>query len=80
MWRGVAAVIVGVAIGAVCIGAAAPVALAVAIVAAFLQARWAERTLGGVSGDVLGTIEQSGELLTLLVAVAFASRIAFPLV
>ncbi|HJX06823.1 MAG TPA: adenosylcobinamide-GDP ribazoletransferase [Actinomycetota bacterium] len=80
MWRGVVAVIVGVAIGAVCIGAAAPVALAVAIVAAFLQARWAERTLGGVSGDVLGTIEQSGELITLLVAVALASRIAFPLV
>ena len=34
-----------------------------------------------VSGDVLGTIEQAGELITLLVAVAFAAHVAgFPLV
>ena len=46
-----------------------------------LQVRWAERALGGVSGDVLGTIEQTGELITLLVAVAFAAHVAgFPLV
>ena len=68
-------------IATVCIGIAAPVALALAAVAALLQVRWAERALGGVSGDVLGTIEQSGELITLLVAVAFAAHVAgFPLV
>lgn len=78
-WRGVVAVIVGVVIASVCIGIAAPVALAVAAVAAMLEARWAGRTLGGVSGDVLGTIEQTGELITLLVAVALAAHVAFPL-
>src|SRR5262249_44315078 len=67
-WRGVVAVIVAVTIATICIGVAAPVALLLAAIAAWLQARWAERTLGGVSGDVLGTIEQTGELITLLVA------------
>lgn len=80
-WRGVVAVVVACVIGTVCIGIAAPVALALTAVAALLQVRWAERALGGVSGDVLGTIEQSGELITLLVAVAFAAHVAgFPLV
>ncbi len=80
-WRGVVAVVVACVIGTICIGIAAPVALALTAVAALLQARWAERELGGVSGDVLGTIEQSGELITLLVAVAFAAHVAnFPLV
>ncbi len=80
-WRGVVAVVVACVIGTICIGIAAPVALALTAVAALLQARWSERALGGVSGDVLGTIEQSGELITLLVAVAFAAHVAnFPLV
>jgi adenosylcobinamide-GDP ribazoletransferase len=80
-WRGVVAAIVGVAIASICIGIAAPVALVLATCAAWLQGRWAERTLGGVSGDVLGSIEQSGELITLLVAVAFAAHVSgFPLV
>jgi adenosylcobinamide-GDP ribazoletransferase len=80
-WRGVVAVIVGLVIATICIGIAAPVALALAAIAALLEVRWAERTLGGVSGDVLGTIEQSGELITLLVGVAFAAHgAAFPFV
>jgi adenosylcobinamide-GDP ribazoletransferase len=80
-WRGVVAVAVGLLIATVCIGVAAPAALALAAVAALLEARWAERVLGGVSGDVLGTIEQTGELITLLIAVAFAAHVAgFPLV
>ena len=80
-WRGVVAVVIAAIIATICIGIAGPVALAIAIVAAWLQARWAERTLGGVNGDVLGTIEQTGELITLLVAVAFAAHVAnFPLV
>lgn len=80
-WRGAVAAILGLVIATVCIGIAAPVALGVGAIAASLEARWADRTLGGVSGDVLGAIEQSGELITLLVAVAFAAHIAgFPLV
>jgi adenosylcobinamide-GDP ribazoletransferase len=79
-WRGIVAAAVGLVIATVCIGVAAPAALAVAAIAAWLEARWADRTLGGVSGDVLGTIEQTGELVTLLVAVAFAAHVAgFPL-
>jgi adenosylcobinamide-GDP ribazoletransferase len=80
-WRGIVAVIVAVTIATICIGIAAPVALFLAAIAAWVQTRWAERTLGGVSGDVLGTIEQSAELVTLLVAVAFAAHVgSFPLV
>jgi adenosylcobinamide-GDP ribazoletransferase len=80
-WRGVVAVIVAVIIASICVGIAAPVSLAFAAVGALLEARWADRTLGGVSGDVLGTIEQTSEVITLLVAVAFAAHVAgFPLV
>lgn len=80
-WRGIVAVVVGLAIASICIGIAAPAALAVAAVAAWLEARSAERALGGVSGDVLGAIEQTAELITLLVAAAFAAHVAaFPLV
>ncbi|HEX3300147.1 MAG TPA: adenosylcobinamide-GDP ribazoletransferase [Actinomycetota bacterium] len=75
-WRGVVAVVVGLVIATVCIGIAAPAALAVAAIMALLEVRWADRTLGGVSGDVLGTIEQVGELITLLAAVAFAAHVA----
>jgi adenosylcobinamide-GDP ribazoletransferase len=79
-WRGIVALIVALIISAICIGIAAPAALAVAAIAAWLEARWSDRTLGGVSGDVLGMVEQTGELITLLVAVAFAARVAaFPL-
>jgi adenosylcobinamide-GDP ribazoletransferase len=80
-WRGIVALVVGLAIASICIGVAAPAALAIAGIAAWLEARWADRTLGGVSGDVLGTVEQTGELLTLLVAGAFAAHVAgFPIV
>jgi cobalamin synthase len=73
-------VIVAVVIASMCIGIAGPVALALAAVATLLEARWADRTLGGVNGDVLGTIEQTGEVVTLLVAVEFAAHVAgFPL-
>ena len=80
-WRGVVAVVAGLVIASICIGVAAPAALAVSALAAWLEVRWADRALGGVSGDVLGTIEQTGELITLLVAVAFAAHVAgFPIV
>jgi adenosylcobinamide-GDP ribazoletransferase len=80
-WRGIVALVLGLVIATACIGVAAPAALVVAGFAAWLEARWADRALGGVSGDVLGTIEQTGEVVTLLVAVAFAAHVAaFPLV
>ena len=80
-WRGVVAVIVAVIIASICVGIAAPVSLAFAAVGALLEARWADRTLGGVSGEVLGTIEQTSAVISLFVAVAFAAHVAgFPLV
>ena len=40
--------------------------------AAFLLGRLAVRRIGGVTGDVLGAVEQLGEVLVLLAAVAAA--------
>jgi adenosylcobinamide-GDP ribazoletransferase len=73
-WRGVVAVIVGTVIATVCIGIGGPIGLVIAGVAALMLVRWARRALGGVSGDVLGAIEQLGELSTLLVTVAIIGR------
>ena len=65
----------------VCLGAAGPIAAAAAGLAAWALSSWAARALGGVSGDVLGAIEQVAEVLTLLVAVAAIARgFAGPLV
>jgi adenosylcobinamide-GDP ribazoletransferase len=65
---------VGIVVATVCLGAAGPIAAAVAGLAAWALSSWAARALGGVSGDVLGAIEQVGEVLTLLVAVAMIAR------
>jgi adenosylcobinamide-GDP ribazoletransferase len=73
-WRGVVAAIAGALIATVCLGAGGLVSLIAAIVLALLVTRWAERSLGGVSGDVLGAIEQLGEIATLLVVVALSGR------
>jgi adenosylcobinamide-GDP ribazoletransferase len=70
-WIGVAG---GVVIAALAIGwwAAPATALAVAGTAAVV---WlAIRKIGGVSGDVLGTIEQVVECTTLIAVTAFATR------
>ena len=63
-----------VAVATVCLGAGGPIAAAAAGLAAWALSSWAARALGGVSGDVLGAIEQVGEVLTLLVAVAAIAR------
>jgi adenosylcobinamide-GDP ribazoletransferase len=73
-WRGVVAAVVGTSIATVCVGVAGPVSLIAAVVGALLVARWADRALGGVNGDVLGAIEQLGEIGTLLVSVALIGR------
>jgi adenosylcobinamide-GDP ribazoletransferase len=48
---------------------ALPAAIACAVVA-LLLGRLARRRIGGISGDVLGAVQQLGEILVLLVAVA----------
>ena len=73
-WRGVVAAIVGTLIATVCLGIGGPIGSFVAVVVALVVAGWAERALGGVSGDVLGAIEQLVEISTLLVAVALIDR------
>jgi adenosylcobinamide-GDP ribazoletransferase len=73
-WRGWIAAVIGAVVATVCLGASALAAVAIAGVAAVVLARWAARALGGVSGDVLGAIEQIGEVVTLLVAAAAMAR------
>jgi adenosylcobinamide-GDP ribazoletransferase len=73
-WRGWAAVITGVLVATACLGPAGLFAAVAAGFAALLLARWAARALGGVGGDVLGAIEQVGEIVTILIAVAAAAR------
>ena len=73
-WRGWVACGIGVALAAGCLGVAGLIAAATAGLVAVALSRWATRALGGVSGDVLGAIEQFGEIVTLLVAVAALAR------
>jgi adenosylcobinamide-GDP ribazoletransferase len=60
----------GIVIAAALLRAWALPAAALAVVAAAALGWLARRRIGGVSGDVLGAVEQAGEILTLLVAVA----------
>jgi adenosylcobinamide-GDP ribazoletransferase len=67
-WRGVVAWIAGVVVAVACLRLAGIVAAAACALIAVAMAGWARRRLGGVSGDVLGAIEQFGEVATLLAA------------
>jgi adenosylcobinamide-GDP ribazoletransferase len=60
----------GMVIAAALLRAWALPAAALAAVAAAALGRLARRRIGGISGDVLGAVQQAGEVLTLLVAVA----------
>jgi len=68
--RALAGTLAGLAIALALLGPPALWAAAAAALAAFGMGRLATRRIGGVSGDVLGAIQQLGEILTLLVAVA----------
>jgi adenosylcobinamide-GDP ribazoletransferase len=74
------AAIVGLLIATVCLGISGPIAMIVSSVVAIAVATWAERALGGVSGDVLGAIEQLAEITTVLTATAFVGAgLRYPL-
>jgi adenosylcobinamide-GDP ribazoletransferase len=70
-WIGIGA---GLLITAIAIGWWAAPALALAVVGAAAVVWLAMRKIGGVSGDVLGAIEQVVECTTLMVVTAFAAR------
>ncbi len=71
-WRGWVACGVGIAVATVCLGAAGPIAAVAAGLAAWAFSSWAARALGGVSGDVLGAIEQVAEGAVLVVVAGVA--------
>jgi adenosylcobinamide-GDP ribazoletransferase len=68
--RALAGVAAGLAVALALLGVVAVAAAAAAALAAAVLGRLAVRRIGGVSGDVLGAIQQLGEMLVLLVAVA----------
>jgi adenosylcobinamide-GDP ribazoletransferase len=68
--RALAGAAAGLAIALALLGMAAVWAAAAAGLAAAALGRLAVRRLGGVTGDVLGAVQQLGEILVLLAAVA----------
>ena len=71
--QAVAAAVLGVVVLFVCLGFwAALVSAIVLVVLAALMARLCEMQIGGQTGDVLGALEQAGEIAVLLVAAAAA--------
>src|SRR4029453_16035142 len=71
--RALAGAAAGLVVAVALLGVAALWAAAAAGLAAALLGRMAVRRLGGVTGDVLGAIQQLGEVLVLLAAVAAVS-------
>jgi adenosylcobinamide-GDP ribazoletransferase len=63
----------GLAVAVALLGVAALGAAAAAALAAFLLGRLATRRIGGVTGDVLGAVQQLAEILVLLAAAAAVS-------
>ena len=70
--RALAGAAAGLAIAVALLGVTAVWAAAAAAVAAALLGRLAVRRIGGVTGDVLGAVQQLGEMLVLLAGVAAA--------
>ena len=71
--RALLGAVAGLAVALALLGAVALWAAAGGAVAAWLLGRLARRRIGGVSGDVLGAIQQLAEILALLVAAAAGS-------
>jgi len=71
--RALAGAAAGLLLAVALLGVAALWAAAAAGLAAALLGRLAVRRLGGVTGDVLGAVQQVGEVLVLLAAVAAVS-------
>ena len=71
--RALAGAAAGLVVAVALLGVAALWAAAAAGLAAALLGRLATRRLGGISGDVLGAVQQLGEVLVLLAAVAAVS-------
>ena len=69
-WRALTGAAAGLAVALVLLGPTALLAAAAAGLAATALGRLATRRIGGVTGDVLGAIQQLAEILVLLVAVA----------
>lgn len=68
----------GTAIGAALIGLPALIALAMTVAIAVMLVRWATGKAGGVTGDVLGAIEQFGEISVLVAVVAMVDQWSVP--
>jgi adenosylcobinamide-GDP ribazoletransferase len=68
--RALAGAAAGLAVALALLGAVALWATAATALAAVLLGRLAVRRLGGITGDVLGAVQQLGEVLVLLAAVA----------
>jgi adenosylcobinamide-GDP ribazoletransferase len=71
--RALAGAAAGLALALALFGVAGLWAAAAAGLAAFALGRLATRRIGGVTGDVLGAVQQLGEILFLLVAAAVTS-------
>ena len=69
-WRALTGAAAGLAVALALLGPTALLAAAAAGLAATALGRLATRRIGGVTGDVLGAIQQLAEILVLLVAVA----------
>jgi adenosylcobinamide-GDP ribazoletransferase len=69
-WPTLVGTLVGVVALALCFGVWAPVAFAGVAVGVAGVGLWAQRKIGGVTGDILGAAEQVGEAVVLLTAVA----------
>jgi adenosylcobinamide-GDP ribazoletransferase len=67
----IAAGVLGIAVLALCLGLAAGLTAALLVACGFAVMAWiCRRQIGGQTGDVLGALEQAGEMVVLLVAAA----------
>jgi adenosylcobinamide-GDP ribazoletransferase len=71
--RALAGVVAGLAVALALLGTAAVWAAVAAALAVLALGRLAVRRLGGLTGDVLGAVQQRGEIATLLAAVVAAA-------